>query len=143
MEPLRINARLTLPPKELQVAFSRSGGPGGQNVNKVETRVELRFSVRDSEVLGEVRRGRLMEKLKSRLTSSGELVLHASKSRHRARNVEDVRERLAELLRQGLHVDRARRATKPTRGSKERRLKQKKQRSDTKKQRRSRPGDDG
>lgn len=142
VDPLRINARLTLPPKELRVSFSRSGGPGGQNVNKVETRVELRFSVRDSEVLGETRRARLLERLRSRLTASGELVLHASRSRHRARNLEDARERLAELLRQGLQVEKARRATKPTRGSQERRLQAKKRRSETKKQRRRRPTDD-
>jgi ribosome-associated protein len=135
VEPLRVNARLTIPPDELRVAFSRSGGPGGQNVNKVETRVELRFSVRDSAVLGEARRERLLERLASRLTKEGEIVLHASTSRHRARNLEDARERLATLLAEALRQERPRKATKPTRGSQERRLKEKKQRSETKRRR--------
>ncbi|MAG62924.1 aminoacyl-tRNA hydrolase, partial [Candidatus Woesearchaeota archaeon] len=122
MEPLRINARLILPPNELHVSFSRSGGPGGQNVNKVATRVQLRFCVLESSSLGERRRARLRRQLGNRLTKAGEVVVHASSHRERGRNLEEARQRLASLLRTGLQVPKRRKATKPTRASKRKRL---------------------
>lgn len=139
--PLRVNARLTLPSSELRVAYSRSGGPGGQNVNKVETRVSLRFSIRDSQALGERRRATLEARLASRLTAEGELIVHASSHRERSRNEVDARERLASILREALQTEKPRRATKPTRGSVRRRLKDKRQRSEVKKNRRHRHED--
>jgi len=135
-QPLRVNARLTLPAGELRFEYARSGGPGGQNVNKVETKVLLRFSVRDSQALGERRRARLLQALAPRLTGEGELVLQASRFRERRRNEEDARERLAALLREALHVPAPRRTTRPTRSSVERRLREKRQRSDVKRTRR-------
>lgn len=137
MEPLRVNRRLELPGKELDLSFSRSGGPGGQNVNKVETRVELRFSVRDSRVLGEVRRGRLLGRLGPRLTREGVLVVRSSRTRERARNLADARERLARILREALAIQRPRKATRPTRASRERRLADKRHRSRLKGSRRT------
>ena len=136
MEPLRINSRLILPPGELHASFSRSGGPGGQNVNKVATRVQLRFSVLESPSLGERRRARLMRQLESRLTRGGEVVVHASSHRERGRNLEEARQRLAALLRTGLQVPKRRKATKPTRASKRKRLDVKRKRGDLKRSRR-------
>lgn len=137
MDPLRVNARLVLPAEELSIAFTRSGGPGGQNVNKVATRVQLRFSIAESKVLGETRRARLTERLSSRLTREGELLITSSRHRERERNIEDARERMAEVLREALQVQKKRRATKPTRGSKKRRLDTKRQRGQVKRDRRS------
>lgn len=138
MEPLRINSRLILPPGELHVSFSRSGGPGGQNVNKVATRVQLRFSVLESPSLGERRRALLMRQLKSRLTKGGEVIVHASSHRERGRNLEEARQRLAALLCSGLQMPRKRKPTKPTRASKRRRLDAKRKRGDLKRSRRPR-----
>ena len=143
MEPLAVplppvgsGRSLLLPAEELKLSFARSGGPGGQNVNKVETKVVLRWNPRTSRVLDEQQRALLLERLASRLTGEGELVLHSSRTRERARNIEDARERLAEIVTAALVVQRKRRATRPTRGSKERRLDTKRQRSDVKKNRR-------
>lgn len=136
-----MNARLVLPAAELQVEFARSGGPGGQHVNRTESKVVLRFDVRGSQALGEVRRARVLERLAPRLTKSGELVLHASRFRERPRNLEDARERLADLLREALKVAPPRRETRPTRASRERRLGAKKQQGEKKRQRRGGDGE--
>ena len=135
MDPLPIQGKLTLPPEELQLRYSRSGGPGGQNVNKVETKVELRFAIRASSVLSETQRDRLLERLEPRLTKDGVLIIASSEYRERSRNLEAARDRLANLLRSALKVDRVRRASKPTKGSQKRRLEGKRQRSDTKRMR--------
>ena len=122
MEPLRINSRLVIPAKELHVSFARAGGPGGQKVNRTASQVQLRFSVTESASLGERRQSTLTRALKSRLTSSGELLIRAKSHREQVRNLEDARERLASLLREALRPQKTRRATKPTKGSKQRRL---------------------
>lgn len=135
MEPLRVSSRLELPVAELSLRFSHSGGPGGQNVNKVETRVELRFDLVGSKTLTEVQRERLQERLAARITRSGELIVRADKHRERGRNMEEARQRLAKLIASALEVARPRKATKPTRGSQRRRLESKRQRSETKRRR--------
>jgi ribosome-associated protein len=121
-----------IPAHEIQIDFARAGGPGGQNVNKLETKAILRFHVTGSSAFTPAQRERLAAKLASRLTGAGEIVIHASRFREQARNVEDAHERLAATLSKALEVPRARRKTKPTRSSDRRRLEGKKQRSEIK-----------
>ncbi|HTE05038.1 MAG TPA: aminoacyl-tRNA hydrolase, partial [Planctomycetota bacterium] len=104
-------------------------------VNKVETRVTLRWSPADSRVLDDVLRARLLERLASRLTGARELVLHASETRSQAQNLAAARERLAELVREGLTIPRKRRRSRPTRASQVRRREGKTRRSATKRSR--------
>lgn len=125
-EPLEITPALCLPAGELRYRFSRAGGPGGQHQNKVETRASVVFALDASTVLSAEQRERIREKLATRINKLGELVVHADEHREQGRNLAAARERLAELLRRALARPRARRATKPTRSSRERRLKAKK-----------------
>ena len=135
-EPLEVRPGLVLPEWELRTEFSRAGGPGGQNVNKVETRAVLRFDVAHSSAFTPDQRARLLERLGPRLTSRGELLVACTEHRSQERNVAGARERLAALLRAALHVEKARRPSRPTRGSVRRRLDQKRKRSGTKRARR-------
>jgi ribosome-associated protein len=139
---LAVTPGLSIPGDELRESASRSGGPGGQHVNKASTRVTLRWSPAGSRVLTPARRARLLTRLASRLTRGGDLIVHASRYRSRARNRELARERLAELVREALARRRARVATRPTRASRDRRLQAKRQRSALKK-RRLPPRDEG
>ena len=123
---LVIHQRLAIPAAELQWRFMRSSGPGGQNVNKLETAVELLFDLQASAVLGDARCQCLQERLGSKL-SSGVWRIVAAEHRIQWRNRQLARERLAQLLREGLKTPpKPRRATKPTRGSQRRRLDAKK-----------------
>jgi ribosome-associated protein len=137
---LRINRALVIPAAELSETFSRSSGPGGQNVNKVESKVELRWNPAASGALSERDRAWLIHRLGSSLTVTGDLVVRSSRTRDQARNRADARERLAEQVRAALHRPRRRVATKPSRGSIERRITGKKRRGDVKRARR--PVDD-
>lgn len=132
---------LVIPRTELTVRFSRSSGPGGQGVNTTDSRVELAWDVLASVVLTEVQRERLVQHLGARMVA-GVLTVTASEHREQLRNRAAAERRLAALVAVGISPPaRARRATRPTRGSAERRLTDKKQRSMTKKLRSGRPGD--
>ena len=126
---LQVTPTLEIPDGELIESFVRASGPGGQNVNKVASAVELRFDVARSPSLAEPLRQRLLARRDRRLTSDGVLVIQASRFRDQAKNRADARERLAEIIRSAQHVPKKRVATKPTRASKERRIAGKKLRA--------------
>ncbi len=141
MDDLRVRRGLVIPAGELRVSTSRSSGPGGQHVNKSSTRVTLRWNIETSKVLSDRQRDLLRARLDHRLTRAGELVLHAGRARSRARNLERARERLVEIVSEGLATARARIATKASAGHRKRRVQQKRHRSEIKSRRR-RPGFD-
>jgi ribosome-associated protein len=132
---LFVNPQLSIPVSELEMGFSRAGGKGGQNVNKVETRVEFVFDVAGSPSLNPIQRARLMQALGSRLDSEGRLRIVASEARTQLTNRLNALEKLADTLRAGLKVQKKRRPTKPTRASKEKRLTSKKKNASKKQDR--------
>jgi len=126
---LEVSATIRIPDDELRETFVRSSGPGGQNVNKVSSAVELRFDILQSPSLPDAVRARLLARRDRRLTGDGVLVIEANRFRDQGKNREDARARLAEVILAATHVPKKRIATKPTKGSQERRLQEKKTRA--------------
>lgn len=137
MEALVINDSITLPARELRVQASRSSGPGGQNVNKVASKIELEFHVAATTVLDAWTKQRLLTIAGRRVDGEGWLHIVSQATRDQQKNLEDARQKLAAMIREALVRPKIRRPTKPTRGSKERRLTEKKQTSQRKQNRRS------
>ncbi|HEX5106444.1 MAG TPA: alternative ribosome rescue aminoacyl-tRNA hydrolase ArfB [Pirellulaceae bacterium] len=129
---LQISPSLTIPDDELRFSFARSSGPGGQNVNKVSSKAVLHFAVAASPTLPDDVRGRFLERYASRITNAGEIVIHSDEFRDQPKNIQSCLDKLREMLLAVLRPPKKRRPTKPTKGSKVRRLKDKKARSQLK-----------
>ncbi len=127
---------LTIPGDELDFVFSRASGPGGQHVNKVETRVQLRFRLFASRVLDDAQKDRIAKAAGRRLTADGEVLMTCGRHRERSRNRDEVRERLRAFIVEVLTPQKTRRETKPTRAAKKRRLDAKQRRGAIKQDRR-------
>jgi ribosome-associated protein len=136
---IRITKTIAIAERELEEHFIRASGPGGQNVNKLSTAVQLRFDVRHSPSLPAGVRARLERLAGSRLTRDGVLVITAQRHRTQERNRQDALDRLIELIRRAAVPPVPRRPTRPTAGSRERRLQSKKQRSNIKGLRQAKP----
>jgi ribosome-associated protein len=131
-EALTINEQLAIPLSEVRYRFSRSSGPGGQHVQKSATRVELLFDVANSPSLTDVQRAKILDRLKGYVDTSGLLHLAAQSERSQLRNREEVTARFQSLVRQALKKRKPRKATQPTKASKERRIRKKRHRGQIK-----------
>lgn len=136
MSALKLPYGVAIPETELEFSASRSGGPGGQSVNTTDSKVELRWSILSSTALSDPQRDRLLTGLASRLTLDGVLILHGSEHKSQHRNREAVRMRFITMVSEALAPPQKRRKTLPTHGSKERRIRTKKQRGEVKRLRR-------
>jgi ribosome-associated protein len=132
---LVVNDRVTVPARDLSWTASRASGPGGQNVNKVATKVTLRFDLRGTEALTRAQKGRLRKLAGRRIDAQGALTINAQAERSQRQNLERARDGLRKLIRKALVPPKRRLETKPTRASKRKRLENKRRRGDQKKAR--------
>jgi len=135
--PLFVSSALTIPADELHWTSVRSSGPGGQNVNKVSSKVELRFDFERSVVLQDDTRARLRIIAQGKLDSQGQILVVSQATRDRQRNLEDARGKLVEMITRAMHRPKRRRPTRPSRGAKESRLSEKRHDSARKRNRSS------
>jgi ribosome-associated protein len=133
---LDVTARIQIPLDEVRFTYARSSGPGGQNVNKVNTKVTVHWPVVSSPNVPEGVRSRFVSRFRRRINKQGELVIYSQRYRDQERNVDDCLEKLRAMLREVATAPKRRKATRPSRASKERRLREKKSRSETKSRRR-------
>jgi ribosome-associated protein len=136
MRDILVSPRLTIPAGELAIAFARSGGPGGQNVNKVSSKAELRWNPTTSAALSDADRSWLVARLGRRLTLDGTLIVTSTATRDQIKNRDDVSAKLALIVRSALERPKARKATKPSRAAKRRRVEDKRHRAQIKRARR-------
>ena len=141
MADLVVTPRLTIPASELEIAFARSGGPGGQNVNKVSSKVDLRWNPTTSMALTHDDRALLLERLRNRLTTDGTLIVTSTLTRDQLKNREDAMSKLTLIVRTALERQKPRKPTKPSKGAKRRRVADKRHHSEIKRNRSGR-GDD-
>ncbi len=133
MPDIPLGRGVSVPEAELDVRAAKAGGPGGQSVNTTDSKIELRWDVAATSALSEAQRARVTERLGSRMTAAGVLILTGSEHKSQHRNREAVLARFRTLVGDALEPPKHRRRTRPTRGSKERRLRTKKQRGEVKK----------
>jgi ribosome-associated protein len=131
-----VTPRLTIPAGELEISFARSGGPGGQNVNKVSSKVDLRWNPTTSAAITEDDRALLLQKLASRLTTEGVLIVTSTLTRDQIQNRADAMSKLALIVKAALDRPKPRKATRPSKGAKRRRVADKRHKSEIKKNRR-------
>ena len=124
---------IAIPAHELTITTSRAGGPGGQHVNKTDTRVTIHWNVANSKALTEIQKQRVLDKLEPQLTDEGDLVVHNGSTRSQLQNKKLAHQQLAQKVRRALHVPKKRMKTRISKGVKEKRLQEKKQRSELKK----------
>ena len=129
---LAINNKISIPLREFDFSYSRSPGPGGQNVNKVNTKVTLRWNVQNSPSISDHWKDRIVSSLKRRINKQGELIIHSHRFRDQGRNVADALAKLRELIHAATITKKVRKKTKPSKASKRRRLENKRRTSDKK-----------
>ena len=139
---LHVNRRIQIPVNEFQFTFARSSGPGGQNVNKVNSKVTMHWPVETSPSIPEDVRERFLARYRARINNAGQLVIHSQRYRDQGKNVADCLEKLREFLLEVATPPKRRIATRPSRASKERRVREKKSRGQTKKLRKKPRSDD-
>ena len=137
-----VNSQIAIPRREIEFSFVRSSGPGGQNVNKVASKAVLRWSVVSSEAIPEHFRVRVIAQLGRRMNDRGEVVLDSQRYRDQARNIDDCLEKLCAIITEAVKVRKKRKKTRPSRSSKEARLKEKRTVGERKKTRRRPIADD-
>lgn len=138
---MQITDILSIPDDELEWSYARSGGPGGQNVNKVASKATLRWRLASNATVPEATKSRLAAQQKRYLTLDGEIVISSQQFRDQERNRQDCLQKLSEILVQASRVPKVRKKTRPSKGSKLRRLQEKKRRSETKSSRKRPHGD--